>query len=134
MAKCIRVLGASVPRILCEIIEDVITAEPDMEFRASSGAAPLVAEVEEAAADVVIVGDVDMQHVTALLRARSDLKILAIVAEGREAFLYQLRPERVRLREASPKILVSAIREAVDSSRSWAAGTWSDESGQEART
>jgi hypothetical protein len=38
--------------------------------------------------------------------------VLAVTPDGRRAFLYELRPELIALGEASPDVLLQAIRAA----------------------
>ena len=62
-------------------------------------------------AEVLIIGQKDDgQHdYVRLLRQRPRLKIIAIVDDGRNGSLYELRPHRVPLRELSAHALCSAI-------------------------
>jgi DNA-binding NarL/FixJ family response regulator len=66
-------------------------------------------------ADVVVLGmeDDELPGVAShLLDEYPHLKVLAITPDGRRAFLYELRPELVALGEASPDLLLQAIRAA----------------------
>ena len=88
----IRIVLADMPRMLRETLE-----EHDADFVITG-------------ADVLRPDDVD-----ALLEARPRMKVLAVVGDGRDAFLYELRPQKVPLGEVSPHTLLEAIRAA-----SWA--------------
>jgi DNA-binding NarL/FixJ family response regulator len=105
----------NLPRILRDIIEGVLEHEPDMEvvgeFRKRT---ELLDAVDETGADFVITGaeDADVAGVRSLLRARPDVKVLAVGEDGRQTLLYELRPRMVRLGEISPQTLLEAIRAA----------------------
>ncbi len=100
------------PRILREIIEQAVADEPDMEI-VEAGDVPLGQAVESSMADFVIAGaDYDFGEVARALDVRPRLRVLAVSGDGREAFLYELRPTRTPLGEVSPRRIVDAIRGA----------------------
>jgi DNA-binding NarL/FixJ family response regulator len=66
-------------------------------------------------ADVVVLGmeEDELPGVAShLLDEYPHLKVLAVTPDGRRAFLYELRPELIALGEASPDVLLQAIRAA----------------------
>jgi DNA-binding NarL/FixJ family response regulator len=108
------VLLVDMPRMMRDIIANVVGAEPDLE----------------------VVGEVDVPErlPTGALRTRPDLviasatpglarvsrqllgdfprlRIIEVEAEGRRGFLYELSPRRRRLGELSPESLVAVARE-----------------------
>jgi hypothetical protein len=102
------------PRMLSDIITDVIGDQPDME---KVGDLPsrdgLRAAVETTAADVVLLGLLDSDlpdDCLPVFTAYPSLRMLGVAADGRRAFLYELRPQRFPLGEVSPNGLVEAIR------------------------
>lgn len=100
------------PRILREIIEQAVADEPDMEI-VDAGDVPLREAVESSKADFVIAGaDYNFAEVARVLDERPRLRVLAVAGDGREAFLYELRPTRTPLGEVSPRTIVDAIRGA----------------------
>lgn len=102
------------PRILREIIERAVADEPDMEIVDSeAGNMPLREAIEASEPDFVIAGaDYDFGEVARVLDERPRLRVLAVAGDGREAFLYELRPTRTPLGEVSPRTIVDAIRGA----------------------
>jgi DNA-binding NarL/FixJ family response regulator len=109
-----RIALVDMPRILREIIEQAVADEPDMEIVEIEGSGvPLRQAVATARADFVIAGaDYDFGEVARVLDERPRLRILAVAGDGREAFLYELRPTRTPLGEVSPQTIVDAIRGA----------------------
>jgi hypothetical protein len=63
-------------------------------------------------ADFAIVGSDDAQLAGDLLAIAPRLKLLAVIDDGRDAALYELRPQKVALGELSPERLVGIIRGA----------------------
>lgn len=136
----IRILLARMPRMLREILVNVIDAEGDMrvvsagdgEADAASAVsaavsaaaaavrvqprdAALAARVASERPDVVIVGLERGELPTVcgeLLGCFPHLKVLAIEERGRQASLYELRPVRTVLRDVSAHELVASIRGA----------------------
>ena len=112
----IRILLASMPPMLTDIIDDLVSAQDDMLVVAKAPpAADWVGAARHAAADVVIVrkprepaADDPVADMTAL----GKLRILAIADDGRTGRLYRLRPESVSLGELSGDLLVAAVRAA----------------------
>ena len=101
------------PPILREIIERAVGGEPDLELVQSGPERSLRAAVEASAAEFVISGaDHDFAEVARLLDERPRLRVLAVAGDGREAFLYELRPTRTALGEVSQQAIVDAIRRA----------------------
>jgi hypothetical protein len=99
----IRVAIVDVPRMLRDIVESVVTRESDLE----------VVDSGTHEADVTIVGLAraeDAQRYASLLYARPRHRVLALVADGREAYLYELRPHLAPLGAIAPDGLLAAIR------------------------
>jgi DNA-binding NarL/FixJ family response regulator len=109
-----RILVAGMPRMLRDIVGSLLTAHDDFEVVAEfTDASELCSAVERTAADVVILGleDSELPDVGCqLLWERPSTKVLGIAADGRKAFLYELRPHRIPLGEVSPDSLVDAVR------------------------
>ncbi len=100
--------------MLCDIIRNVVADQPDMlvvgELPHRAG---LLDGVERSQASVVVLGLSDSElpvECTALLATRPQTRVLGVAADGRRAFLYELRPHRTPLGEVSPAGLVEAIR------------------------
>ena len=90
--------------MLGEIIENVVSAQPDMEVVGNlDGRTSLTEAAANLGVDVVIVE---------LVTSHPQIKVLAVAGDGRGAFLYELRPQTSSLGEVSPQGLVDAIRAA----------------------
>ena len=113
-------LLAEMPRMLCDIVKDAVTRQPDMEVVAEiPDCTSLAVVASETHTDVAVVGhelselsDEDQE----LLRQCSGVTVLALTKDGRKAYRFELRPERVPLAAdgagVSPQLLVDAIRAA----------------------
>ena len=114
MPRRTRILLVEMPRMLCDILADVLSAEPDMEVvGVLSSRGKLRATVAETRADVVVLalGDSRLpKDCERLLRAHPRLRVLGVTSEGRRGFLFGLRPLKASLGELSPQRLVNAIR------------------------
>ena len=115
--KRIRILVADLPRILQEIVTNVLRSQEDMEIVGLNGGSEgLTSAVSRYAADVLIIPWEEEKLAAVgveLLLEHPALEILAVGPDGRRSFLYRLRPEKVPLGEVSPQLLVEAIRSAV---------------------
>src|SRR5437764_1053147 len=82
------------PRMLSDILADVLSAEPDMEVvGVLSSRGKLRATVAETRADVVVLalGDSRLpKDCGRLLRAHPRLRVLGVTSEGRRGFLFGL--------------------------------------------
>jgi chemotaxis response regulator CheB len=115
--KPTRVLLARLPRMLRDILREIIAAQPDMVIVAEADdAEDLVAATAPYAPDVLVVGleASETQEVAHdVLRRAPWLRVLAIEAGGRRAWLHMLRPYQMLLGEVSPSMLLDAIRQPV---------------------
>ena len=105
------------PRILRDLLADILSAEPGMELVDGSDALldPTSDALARTETDVLIVGlEVDeLPLICAELIGRLPrVKLLALKGMGREICLYELRPTRTRLGPMSPTDLVALIRRA----------------------
>ncbi len=107
-----RIVLVDLPRITREIIEQAVGAEPDMVIvDGLADGASLPDAVKRREPDFVISGrDYEFAEVCAILDERPRLRVLAVLEDGREATLYELRPTRTPLGEVSPLTIVEAIR------------------------
>ena len=100
--------------MLCDIIKEVVTSEPDLQIVGQLAArVDLAGAVDQTRADVVVVGLRDHElpsDCLALFDSHPRTRLLGIAADGRRAFLYELRPQRTPLGEVSPAGLIEAIR------------------------
>ena len=103
--------GAGMPRVLLDMIEGIVQQHPDIVFMGQLGAqesrrchGPL---------DLVILGLDDSNlpvEGERLLKDHPDARAIGISADGRNGFIYELRPHRTAIGEVSPQILIEAIR------------------------
>jgi hypothetical protein len=109
-----RIVLVDLPRILRDIIGGAVGEEPDMQVVGQLPAdASVRLAVDEREADFVIVGSgYDFDEISEMLAQRPRLRVLEVAGDGRESFLYNLRPARTPLGELSPQTIVDAIRGA----------------------
>ena len=120
--KPFRILLASMPRMLIEMITQIIANEPDFVI---VGAIPecsdLTSAVRRSKADLLIVGQLSLAEaadVTAVLSSSYPAKILTIAENGQCGTLHELRPHCKTLADISAASLVAAIRTAIGPSGS----------------
>jgi DNA-binding NarL/FixJ family response regulator len=108
-----RIILVGLPRMLRDIIGELVRTEPDLSIVGEYGDSGEALEViERAQADVVITAVDERARPSApvLLRRHPALRVLAVSADGTEGYLYELRPIERMLGEVSPRTLLSAIR------------------------
>jgi DNA-binding NarL/FixJ family response regulator len=100
--------------MLCDIIADVVTREPDMKV---VGRLPsregLRSTVAKTGADLVVLGLDDSglpEDCRQLFHSQPRIRVLGVATDGRRGVLYELRPVEASLGELSPERLVEAIR------------------------
>jgi DNA-binding NarL/FixJ family response regulator len=109
-----RILLADVPRMLREIVDEIVAGESDLEVVGEVPASQqLLAAAEQTAAGFVIVGLDDgelPEQCEIFLRTHPHLKVLAVSGDGRQAFLCSPRQRIEPIGELSPSTLLAAIR------------------------
>ena len=111
-----RIVLIDMPRILREIVKDVLATDADMMVVGEYAESVRLRDaVSRTSADFVITDDrvSGFDEVGTLLRERPHVRVLAIGENGRDTVLYELRPQKVRLGAVSPENLLEAIRAAV---------------------
>jgi hypothetical protein len=114
----IRVLLIRMPRILRDLLADVLGSESDIQIVADvlSPRDVTTDDLARMQPDVVIVGpDAKEPARTCLemLGRTPRLKLLALERKGREFSIYELRPVRTKLGALSPTTLIASIRNAL---------------------
>jgi DNA-binding NarL/FixJ family response regulator len=114
----IKVLLASRPKLLSEVIRYLVARQPDMEVMGEVlDPIELLLAVKATDADVVIVTPLPANgepHIcTQLLAAYAQLKIVTQSAKGEAAYLYQSGSPRRRIEEPSEQLILGAIRESM---------------------
>lgn len=119
--KRFRILLASMPAMLMEMIAQIIAREPEFVIvGAINDCSDLTSAVQHSVADLVIVGQLSLAeaNVAAVLSQSYPAKIITISENGRSATLNELRPHREMLVDISAASLVAAIRTAIASRES----------------
>jgi DNA-binding NarL/FixJ family response regulator len=116
--KKIRILLANNrPRIMREVMKQLIERQPDMEIVGEILDLSALSRVaEEAAADVIIVALEDSDALRLgrqLLAERPEMAILALAAKGNAAFIEQVRLGRREIAEPSEATILSALRHVI---------------------
>jgi DNA-binding NarL/FixJ family response regulator len=116
--KKIRILLANNrPRMMREVMRQLIARQPDMEIVADVLDLSALSRVaEETAADVLIVALEDSDALRLgrqLLAERPEMAILALAAKGDAAFIEQVCLGRREIAEPSEATILSALRHAI---------------------
>lgn len=112
----IRILLVGMAPILREIVRQAALGRDDVDVVGEAQSHHCLREdVAASGANFLLVGIEDADAIGAcgaILMERPLTKVLAVEADGRHGFLYELRPQRVPLGELSLEGLFDAIREA----------------------
>ena len=115
--KKIRVLLANRPRMLREVLREIIEDQPDMEVVGEVlDPLDLLMAVRNMKADAVILAVKDSEEpglCSHLLAEYPNLAILCLALEGKSAFIEQLCPRRLEIVDPSEDKILSALRHAV---------------------
>lgn len=110
----IRVVTAELPQILSDIIGTVFESAGDIHMVGhATSRAELLELAQQLHPDVVILGMADSVPTALswdLYASDPLLRVLGVVGDGRQTFVYELRPHRTPLGELSPDALVAAVR------------------------
>ena len=111
----IRVVLVGIPQLLADIVEELITRQPDIELVGSVAAdRDLAVAIGRTRPDVVLCrasGAALPAAYSEILEADPHVRLLAIDPGDRTGFVYDLRPVRTPL-EVWPQGLIEAIRSA----------------------
>jgi DNA-binding NarL/FixJ family response regulator len=109
----IRVLMSGMPRILRDIVSELVAEQSDMRVVGAFADDVGVETLAELRPDVLVLGS-DAADVPALCRGlvqqRPALKVLAVEMDGRRTWLYEMRPHQTLIGEISPGALLDTIR------------------------
>ena|SRR5690348_14677126 len=109
----VRVLVAGMPRMLTDIVRNIISSQADLEFAGEAeGTKDLVRIAKEKHADVLVVGAATIEDATGysdILYRRPRMSIVAIDADARGAQVFDLRPHVSHLGDISPATLIAAL-------------------------
>lgn len=100
--------------MLRDILVTILRPEPDFEVVSGSvETVSLIQAVNETSPDVLVTSlrEPDVLAMAGdLLLAHPALMLFVVTGDGRSAFEYKLRPQRVPLGEPSPETLLAAVR------------------------
>jgi len=114
----IRVMLASRPKMISDVIRNIIERQPDM-LMVGEVIDPikLLFATKETAVDVVIVtplkADGEPKICSHLLAEHPRLKVVTLSSKGEAAYLYQAGIPRLRIDEPCGQSIIGAIREAL---------------------
>jgi hypothetical protein len=114
----VTVAVTGLPGLLADVIRDTFADDPGVRvvLLAATEPADVDAAVRDLGADVVIAGaEQDLAH--HLVLEHRDLIVLALAADGRSAWRYELRPSASAIREVSPAGLRTVVHEAIEARR-----------------
>ena len=115
--KPTRIAFVDLPRMLREILKNVLDTQPDFSVVAEyPSGVPLIAAARGSVADVLIAGmhEASNENLDEVVTAYPKIKVMVIEASGRWMFLYELCPRRITLGEISPGGLIDVIRGSLD--------------------
>ena len=102
--------------MLRDIVRDMIDRQTDMQVVGEvSSRDDDIASSSVADVDVLVAGLADdslSEPYARLMRRNPELTVLGITGDAKRAFLFELRPHRIPLGDASPDGLLGAIRAA----------------------
>jgi hypothetical protein len=100
--KRLRICVGEMPRLLRDIVEDIVGAQPDMEIVPRAWSDDIAAVLERRHADVVIVQDTSTDQV-------AGERLVIVAYTERESGAFSFRP--LPIADLSPQALVQAVRE-----------------------
>jgi len=114
--KEIKVMLASRPKMISDVIRNIINREPDMNMVGDVvDPIRLLHATVETPVDVVIVtsvkADGEPKICNHLLADHPRLKIIVLIGEGKAAFLYETGSAKKQINEPSANMIVNSIRE-----------------------
>lgn len=115
--KKIRVLLANRPRLMREVMREILESQPDMEVVGEVlDPLGLLVAVREMEADSVVLALRDSEESglrSHLLAEYPNLTILCLASEGETAFIEQLCPRRKEIIDPSEASILNALRHSV---------------------
>jgi hypothetical protein len=108
----VRVLLVGLPRMLSEIVRELVATQSDIAIAEAMDPQVSVRELDRTGAHVVICARERRDECRALLWVRPRLKVISVSGEGRDAELHELRPHEHLLGNLAPERLLAVIRSA----------------------
>jgi len=108
----IRIVLVGMPGVLRDLIREIVTNQPDMQIVGELSDGELENRFRSPP-DLLILGLED-SHLPVqgerLLMDYPSATVIGVSADGRNGFIYELRPYRMPLGEMSPQVLLETIR------------------------
>jgi DNA-binding NarL/FixJ family response regulator len=114
----IRVALAVEPPVLRDVLREILASAPDLEVVDDAAAGHPAGHPD--AADVLVLSTEEPENEAApaaMLFRFPRSRVLALSADARRAFLYELRPHRTTLGELGRERLLAAVRSAAEARR-----------------
>ena len=117
----IKVMFSSRPKLLSEVIRNLIERQPDMQVVGEViDPIELIFALRETPVDVVIItphkANGDPRICSQLLKEHPLLRILILTGESEAIYIYQLGKQRKCIERPSEKLILDAIRKSISSS------------------
>ena len=113
----IRILITAMPRLLHQVVENMVASQPDMTLTAPvKQSESIAAAARRVRADLVIVSesrDEPSQTPWQVLDEHPHLKLMTISGDGHRATRYELRPHQLVIDDISSESLIDAVRAAM---------------------
>ena len=128
-----RVILVDMPRMLGEIVKEVVSNEDDLEIVEEHDGDAALATTRAGGSCVVItrLEDLDPASIGLFLGTRQQVRVLGLSTDGRDGAVYELRPDEYLLGEISQPLLLAAIRGTLGDLRTGLADTVRAGAGQE---
>jgi len=108
-----RILLLGLPRMLRDLIAEVVESEPDLQIVCGNTTVVLQDAISEAQADVVIATESELDESRALqLVSGSPVRLIAVSEDGGRASVYECRPQRETVGALLPETLSRLLRES----------------------
>jgi hypothetical protein len=115
-----RVILVDMPQMLREIMRELVSHERDLEIVGEFGDQDAALQVIDGRGAAVLITSLNQSAhlgIANLLSKAPHLRVLAVSGDGRESFLYELRPDERPVGELSRQTFLAAVRgQPVDSS------------------
>ena len=119
----IRILLVEIPRLMRDIVEAEVLAQPDMILVGTPATtAGLADEIHASAPDFVLIGAEHRAAIPRVLEERPWMRVLEIEGRAAEVHLYELHPRRFDLGPMTAPELIATIRGSGRTARPAATG------------
>src|SRR5689334_12105535 len=108
-----RVILVEMPRMLCEIVREVLSDEPDLDIIDECGrdAGAILLGDGDRCVVITRLAECSPESVRRLFGPPQRVRLLALSPDGRSGTIYELQTRERKLDELSPTSLLAAVRE-----------------------